>query len=136
MSFQTTKDTLFNLHDESWKKPNLLHEYCNYTNTLYFTFKIYSKLLVCVFRFYLIFTITIFSHSGRLHSRADKPGGPPTTSLMGGLTPNSTINSPFNRLVRFTTRVIVGSLPFLKIQATWKNINNLFPFNFPFFCDY
>ncbi|XP_023322548.1 nucleoporin NUP53 isoform X2 [Eurytemora carolleeae] len=37
------------------------------------------------------------NHSGRLHSRADKPGGPPTTSLMGGLTPNSTINSPFNR---------------------------------------
>jgi nuclear pore complex protein Nup53 len=37
------------------------------------------------------------NHSGRIHSRADKPGGPPTTSLMGGLTPNSTINSPFNR---------------------------------------
>lgn len=37
------------------------------------------------------------NHSGRLQSRSDKPGGPPTTSLLSGLTPNSTINSPFNR---------------------------------------
>jgi len=36
------------------------------------------------------------NHSGRMHSRSDKPGGPPTTSLMAGITPNSTINSPFS----------------------------------------
>lgn len=37
------------------------------------------------------------NHSGRLQSRSDKPGGPPTTSLLSGLTPNSTFNSPFSR---------------------------------------
>jgi len=42
--------------------------------------------------------------SGRLHSRTDKPGGPPTTGLLSGvtpskgMTPNSTYNSPFTRL--------------------------------------
>jgi len=35
------------------------------------------------------------NQSGRMQSRSDKPGGPPTTSLLSGLTPNSTINSPF-----------------------------------------
>jgi len=35
--------------------------------------------------------------SNRMHSRSEKPGGPPTTSLLSGVTPNSTVNSPFNR---------------------------------------
>ena len=50
-----------------------------------FSFSPKHKARKCMKTFFLFFSYFLFSNSGRLNSRSEKPGGPPTTSLLAGI---------------------------------------------------